>query len=171
MNIKFIADKFGMTNDEVRNLVKVAKQYDSAEQFEYGLSEQSRHVQEQVYQPCGIESALAMRLEGGSLAEYNYRSQVEWLQDYPSSDGTVTLYRVTLGGISITPGDYVSNSKPYVQLHNKSNIGGVGIITKVKSTLDDIFPADGPKEFWYAPKWIENFDAKQFYDYVMLTRE
>lgn len=166
MNTEFLAKKFGMTNDEARNLVKVAKHCDSAIEFESSLSGQSRYVQGQVYQPRGIESALAMRLEGGSLAEYDSLSKVEWLQEYPRSNGSVILYRVTPDGKPITPGDYVSNSKSYVQLHKRSNLGGKGIITKVKSTLDSIFPADGPKEFWYAPKWIENFDANIFYDYV-----
>lgn len=153
-----------MINDEARNMVKLAQQYNNDESFKYSLSNASRRSSNQLYQPRGIESALEMRLEGGSLAEYDSLSQIEWLQDYPiRSNGTVILYRVTPEGRLITPGDYVSNSKSYVQLHKRSDLGGKGIITKVKSTLDSIYPADGPKEFWYAPKWIESFDANEFW--------
>ena len=49
----------------------------------------------------------------------------------------------------------MGKSYSFQKLHIQANLGGKGKITQVEATLDDIFPADGPKEFWYAPKGIE----------------
>lgn len=110
------------------------------------------------YKKRGLKSAIEMRQRepGGSMANYDAQSQGEWLDGKPSLDGKVTLYRATQTGEPIGPGDYVTNSKPYAQQHIDSNLGGKGKITSIEATLDDIYPADGPKEFWYSPKGIEN---------------
>ena len=63
----------------------------------------------------------------GSLANYDNQSTREWLRGQaPPPDGKLTLYRATPEGKEIKPGD-----------------------------LDDIYPADGPGEFWYAPKSLD----------------
>jgi hypothetical protein len=113
------------------------------------------------YQPRGLEDAKDMRKEGGSLEGYDARSQTEWLGGkQPPKDGKLTIYRATPTGAKIKPGDYVTNELAYAELHIKSNLGGKGRVTKTEATLDDLFPADGPKEFWYAPKSIESNSLK-----------
>lgn len=120
-----------------------------------------------LYKPRGLEDAKTIRQEQGSLATYNLQAQKEWLGNrIPPKDGKITLYRATPEGKDISPGDYVTNRREYAQLHIESNLGGKGKITSIKATLDDIFPADGPKEFWYAPKSIEKPTpkAKEVFD-------
>ena len=108
------------------------------------------------YKKRGLPSALQMRQEGGSLATYGEREQREWLGGIePPKSGKITLYRATPTGEAIRPGDYVTNSLEYAKLHIESNLGGTGKVAAVEATLSEIFPADGPKEFWYAPQWIE----------------
>lgn len=108
------------------------------------------------YVKRGLKEAIEIRKEGGSLAGYNLQSQAEWLGGKrPPADSKITLYRATLTGDPINPGDYVTNDLSYAKLHIEANLGGKGKISKIEATLDDIFPADAPKEFWYAPKSIE----------------
>ena len=115
-------------------------------------------VTEQIYRPRGLDAAIKMRQEepNGSLANYNQQNQKEWLRGKtPDPTGKVILYRSTPEGESIKPGDYVTNSYQYAKDHITANLGGKGKITQIKATYDDIYPADGPGEFWYAPKSIE----------------
>ena len=88
----------------------------------------------------------------GSLANYGRREQAEWLGTLPPQDGSLTLYRATPTGEAIAPGDYVTNDKRYAVRHIENNLDGSGKITQTDATLDDIYPADGPMEFWYVPK-------------------
>ena len=107
------------------------------------------------YRKRGLASALKMRQEEpqGSLANYETREQAEWLgRRTVPADGNLTLYRATPTGEAIGPGDYVTNDQDYAQEHIRANLGGEGKITQIEATLDDIYPADGPKEFWYVPK-------------------
>jgi len=90
----------------------------------------------------------------GSLANYGGREQSEWLGVTPATDGSVTLYRATPQGDAIGPGDYVTNDRTYAEQHISANLGGKGKITTLPATLDDIYPADGPKEFWYVPSSV-----------------
>jgi ribosomal protein S18 acetylase RimI-like enzyme len=111
----------------------------------------------QVYRSRGPEDAQLMREEdpNGSLANYDKQSQREWLRGAnPPSDGKITLYRATPEGKEIAAGDYVTSSRKYAEDHIKNNLGGEGKISQISATLDDIYPADGPGEFWYAPKNI-----------------
>ncbi|MCK4525987.1 hypothetical protein KAW18_01345, partial [candidate division WOR-3 bacterium] len=109
-----------------------------------------------VYRPRGLKDAIELRKETGSLETYDLQSQAEWLGDkHPPKDGKLTLYRATPTGEEIKPGDYVTNDLAYAKLHIKANLGGKGKIAKIEAILDDIFPADASKEFWYAPKSIE----------------
>jgi len=113
------------------------------------------------YLKRGLKQAIEMRKEGNSLAGYDEQSKMEWLGGIKSpKTGKLTLYRATPTGEKISAGDYVTNDKSYAQLHIDSNLGGKGKITEIEATLDDIFPADGPKEFWYAPKSIEPAPVK-----------
>mgnify|MGYP001563414270 CR=1 FL=1 len=110
-----------------------------------------------LYRARGLDDAIEMRREepGGSLANYDVQSTREWLRGQtPPADGNLTLYRATPTGEEIKPGDYVTNSLQYAKDHIKANLGK-GKIAKIEATLDDIYPADGPGEFWYAPKSIE----------------
>ncbi len=111
-----------------------------------------------VYRARGLEDAIALRRDepGGSLANYDAQSTKEWLREQtPPADGKLTLYRATPSGEQIKPGDYVTNSLQYAKDHITNNLAGKGKITSIEATLDDIYPADGPGEFWYAPKSIE----------------
>lgn len=113
----------------------------------------------QLYRARGLEDARQMRQEEpeGSLANYDNQSKGEWLRGQaPPKDGKLTLYRATPKGEEIKPGDYVTNSLQYAKDHIKNNLGNKGKISKIEATLDDIYPADGPGEFWYAPKNIES---------------
>lgn len=114
------------------------------------------------YRKRGLNSAITMRMEepAGSLANYDERSQSEWLGESPPADGRLTLYRATPAGDAIAPGDYVSNDKAYVQGHIDADLGGKGKITSMKATLDDLYPADGPKEFWYVPEDVGKVPAQ-----------
>jgi len=105
------------------------------------------------YNPRGNKSAIEMRESdpNGSLANYDDQSKKEWLAAPPPANGKLKLYRATPEGAPIKPGDYVTNSKQYALDHIKNNLGGKGKIAEIDATLDDIYPADGPKEFWYAP--------------------
>lgn len=101
-------------------------------------------------------AARAQRAEGGSLADYGIREQLEWLGGQSVDPGsTLTVYRAMMVRGEVQPGDYVSNSKDYAQAHIENNMGGVGVIVEVIAHLDEIFPADGPKEFWYLPRSLE----------------
>ncbi len=114
---------------------------------------------EQVYRARALQDAIDMRKvePNGSLANYDEQSQKEWLRGQaPPEDGKLTLYRATPSGEKIKPGDYVTNSLQYAKDHIKNNLGGEGKITKIEATLDDIYPADGPGEFWYAPMSLES---------------
>ncbi len=114
---------------------------------------------EQVYRARGLEDARKMRQEEpeGTLVNYEPREQKEWLRGQtPPQDGRLTLYRATPTGEEIKPGDYVTNSLQYAKDHIKNNLGNKGKISKIEATLDDIYPADGPGEFWYAPKSVES---------------
>lgn len=115
------------------------------------------------YGKRGLNAAIEMRKEGGSLAGYDLRSQKEWLGGKEPSE-KITLYRATLRGEAIQPGDYVTNNLEYAKQHIQANLGGKGKVTKTEATLDDIFPADGPKEFWYAPKSIEEAQLTDIYN-------
>ena len=109
------------------------------------------------YRKRDLQSAIRMRQEEpqGSLANYGGRELAEWLGKPPPPDGKLTLYRATPTGEPIRPGDYVTNERAYAEQHIAANLGGKGKITKLVATLDDIYPADGPKEFWFAPKSLE----------------
>jgi hypothetical protein len=104
------------------------------------------------YRKRDLHDAMELRREGGSLATYGETEQRWWLGgEDPPADGKLTVYRATPGGDPIRPGDYVTNSEEYAKLHIESNLGGNGKIVAKDVHLDDLFPADGPKEFWYAP--------------------
>jgi len=125
-----------------------------------------------LYKARGLEEAKTIREEQGSLATYDLQSQKEWLGNQnPPKDGKIILYRATPEGKEIKPGDYVTNSREYAEGHIEANLGGEGKITSIDATLDDIFPADGPKEFWYAPKSIEKPKAEGGEEKVKLFRE
>lgn len=100
--------------------------------------------------------AKEMRAEGGSLADYADSEHAYWLRGGRArADGGVTLYRAVRPGGSIQPGDYVTNSRAYAAQHLRDNLGGEGEILSVEGWLDEIFPADGPGEFWYAPRSLD----------------
>ncbi|WP_137917134.1 hypothetical protein [Hydrogenophaga sp. 2FB] len=107
-------------------------------------------------------AARAQRAEGGSLADYGLREQLEWLGGQPASaDGMLTVYRAMTERGEVLPGDYVTNSKDYAQAHIENNMGCVGVIVELPAHLDELFPADGPKEFWYLPRSLDaSQDAK-----------
>ena len=111
------------------------------------------------YKKGGLKEAIELRKESNSLATYGEREQKEWLGGKTPTQ-EIILYRATPTGESIIPGDYVTNSKEYAQIHIDSDLAGNGKITEIKATLDDIYPADAPKEFWYAPKSIEESKDK-----------
>jgi hypothetical protein len=101
-------------------------------------------------------AARAQRSEGSSLADYGSREQIEWLGGVAVDPGApLTVYRAMLVRGEIQPGDYVTNSRQYAQEHIENNLGGVGVIVDVIAHLDEIFPADGPKEFWYLPRSLD----------------
>lgn len=123
--------------------------------MEGGKAEVMSAAGNQLYRARGLEDARLMRQEEpeGSLAYYDQQSQGEWLRGaIPPKDGKLTLYRATPTGAEIKPGDYVTNSLQYAKDHINNNLGKEGKISKIEATLDDIYPADGPGEFWYAPK-------------------
>ena len=109
------------------------------------------------YTKRGIEQARELRDEGGSLASYGPREQAEWLLQKvaPEEGKEITIYRATPDGSPIRPGDYVTNILAYAQDHLERQLDGKGAIVQAQATLDDLFPADGPREMWFAPAWIE----------------
>jgi hypothetical protein len=110
-----------------------------------------------LYKARGLQEAIIIRQEQASLATYDLQSQREYLRGKnPPKDGNITIYRATPDGADIKAGDYVTNDLQYAKDHIKNNLGNDGKITSIKASLDDIFPADGPGEFWYAPKSIES---------------
>lgn len=97
--------------------------------------------------------AQRMRAEESSLADYDELSQKEWLRGArPPKDGKLKLYRAVRKGETVLPGDYVTNSRAYAQQHLEDNMGGEGEIISFDGFMDEIFPADGPGEFFYAPR-------------------
>lgn len=100
--------------------------------------------------------AREMRAEGGSLADYADSEHAYWLRGGKlRANGRLTLYRAVRPGGSIQPGDYVTNSRAYAAQHLRDNLGGDGEILSVEGWSDEIFPADGPGEFWYAPRSLD----------------
>jgi hypothetical protein len=103
------------------------------------------------------------------MAGYSQDAVSEWFGRYADpryrmpvpSDGRVTLYRASLTGGAILPGDYVTESRTYAQDHIMANLGGEGEIVSVEADFDDIFPADGPHEFWYAPAALDGFSSME----------
>lgn len=101
-------------------------------------------------------AARAQRAEGGSLADYGAREQGEWLGGArPPANGQLAVFRAVRGGDGLQPGDYVTNSRAYAQQHLSDNLGGEGRVIEAIVHLDEIFPADGPKEFWYLPRSLD----------------
>lgn len=101
--------------------------------------------------------------EMSSLADYNKREQAEWLGSgtkYATpipAEGKLKIYRATPEGFEIQSGDYVTTSKKYAEEHIKNNLGGKGKITEKIVSLNELYPADAPNEFWYA----ENLKGKK----------
>lgn len=137
---------------ELEPLAKEAAKYANAEDFIDSIKDTK--ITGQAYQPRGVEAALRMRAEdpNGDLSNYDVKAQAEWLGNTPPKDNNIVLYRATPNGIGIKPGDYVTNDIEYAKDHIKNNLGGKGSVTKIQAKLEDIYPADGPKEFWYSPK-------------------
>lgn len=100
-------------------------------------------------------NAAKQRAEGGSLAEYGVREQREWLGENPPADGVLMLYRAVRHGEKVNPGDYVSNSRAYAKQHLRDNMGGNGEIIAFRGHMDEIFPADGYREFFYLPRSLD----------------
>lgn len=101
-------------------------------------------------------SAARMRANESSLADYGEREQREWLRgEMPPRDGNLTIYRAVRKGEGIQPGDYVTHSRAYAEQHLHDNMGGDGEIVSVPAHMDELFPADGPGEFWYAPRSLD----------------
>jgi hypothetical protein len=47
------------------------------------------------------------------------------------------------------------------------SLAGEGTITSLLVTLDELFPADGPNEFWYAPRELDAYESlHDFYDKI-----
>lgn len=101
-------------------------------------------------------AARQQRAEGGSLADYGLREQQEWLGGQSvSADAQFLVYRAMRERGPILPGDYVTNSSAYARKHLESNLGGEGFIVEQRVHLDEIFPADGPREFWFLPRTLD----------------
>lgn len=101
-------------------------------------------------------NAKQQRMQGGSLSDYVLRAQIDWLGgEAPPSNGSLTVYRAVKDG-DIHPGDYVTNSQDYALQHLSNNMQGQGCIIDVQATLGEIFPADGPREFWYLPMSLDD---------------
>lgn len=133
------------------------------------------------YQPGNVEDAIMLRQDSGSLAGYSKEAISEWFGRYDSGPryrspvpkgNKVSIYRATPTGRGIWPGDYVTESRLYAADHIKSNLDGIGKIFTMDVTLDDLFPADGPHEFWYAPAYLGRFSSlEDLFMFVKNTSE
>lgn len=142
----------------INTLIQEAKKYKSAEEFVNNVGRKEK-IKNQVYQPGGLQDAILLRKDEplGDLSNYDKQSQIELLGGQrPRPDGTITLYRATPKGKDISAGDYVTNDRNYAEQHILHNLGGKGKVKSIEAKLEDIFPADGPKEFWYSPKNLES---------------
>ena len=89
--------------------------------------------------------------ENEVLFYYDAQSKKEWLGGQIMRGDIITVYRASIKGQPIKPGDYVTNSPKYAEDHIKYNLRGNGEITSLKVSLKEMLPADAPKEFWYRP--------------------
>lgn len=126
-------------------------------------------VANQVYRAPNLADAIRLRKDAGSLATYDSRAQAEWFGQgtayaLPVTD-PVRVYRATKDWQAIHPGDYVTPSRSYARLHQAANLASEGTIKSLIVTLDDLFPADGPNEFWYAPRELDAY--KSLYDFYV----
>lgn len=156
--------------DPLAPYVDLARRCETFEQFQAAIDPS---VAGQAYRPRGLADAIRLRQEDGSLATYSLDAQKEWFGAYDGhsryrtavpKNGMVTIYRAG-GGDPIKPGDYVTESRAYAQGHIENNLGGEGTIVSMVVSLDDLFPADGPHEFWYAPAALDAFKSlEDFYN-------
>lgn len=131
------------------------------------------------YRPGSLGDAIALCRSANSLASYTTEAQAEWLGALGGQggrtplppDGKVTVYRATRDGRPIRPGDYVTDSRGYAADHRRNNLDDRGRIVTATVTLDDLYPADGPHEFWYAPRVLQQFASLEaFHQHCRDTR-
>lgn len=157
------SDLFEETSDQLSlsRLLALARDASSLEEF---LKAIDTRVAGTSYRAGNLEDAIALRKDSGSLAGYDARNQAEWFghrTEYATpvpKNGKAMVFRATPNQSPIMPGDYVTQSLLYAQLHIDSNLGS-GVIARMKVSLDDLFPADGPSEFWYAPSWLDGYSS------------
>jgi len=102
-----------------------------------------------------------------TVSNYDHRTQQDWLgygtkYYVPAKRGKVTIYRATQGE-TIRPGDYVTNSKKYAEMHLDSILRGEGLILMIKNIGLDELVVVNPNEFWYAPKIFQASSLDEVY--------
>lgn len=132
------------------------------------------------YRPGSLSDAIALRQSSSSLASYDQEAVAEWFGRYgdaryrtrPPAGDTLTVYRATPDGLPIRPGDYVTESRAYAATHLHNQLEGLGKIVAAEVALDDLYPADGPHEFWYAPRVLDQYPSlAAFYEECRATRK
>ena len=83
--------------------------------------------------------------------EYNIESLNALQKVRNKPNATITIYRATPGN-KINPGDWVTPSRKYAELHNNSQLNGAGNILELKVKAKDIlWGGDDINEFGYFP--------------------
>lgn len=83
--------------------------------------------------------------------EYNIESLNALRKVRNKPNGMITIYRATPGN-KINPGDWVTPSRKYAELHNNSQLNGAGNILELKVKAKDIlWGGDDINEFGYFP--------------------
>lgn len=154
---------------ELELLAKEARKYKSADEF-VGVISKPRKEGDASRTPADV---IKIREESGTLADYRWREAGQWFGEYTDYETPVPQSRVLKFKIYravpleapnyILPGDYVTQSRKYAQMHLDFVLQGKGKIIQSTATMDDITPIN-PNEFWYVPKAMEQFkDLKLFW--------